>query len=296
MEIIRDNSTGRPFPIPVVALGAGSQQEDVALDYLVMPQGMQTYAMPVLPEAGQLLGLTAAHRVLRTIQAATAAAADGGAPAPVNLLELDPANLALVNQVLGEGEVSARVEIDGGASIRIQEAIFAGVWRTVTSRDGRICADQVDVGAIPPVLVSAARAGARGGAALALPAPLPDGVMNAPSLVAELNQYLQAWRPGCAAQVVNLSLLPLSPEDVGLLERQLMGGCVLILSRGYGNCRVLSTPLPNCWRVVYYNSSDTILLNTVEVTDIPEVACAAREDLLDSSDRLGEVLDWVAGA
>jgi hydrogenase-1 operon protein HyaF len=296
MDIIRDKSAGRPFPIPVVALGAGSQQEEVELDYLVMPQGMQTYAMPVLPEADQLALLTAAHQALRAILAATAEAASGGAPAPVSLLALDPANLALVNQVLGEGEVSARVEIDGGDSIRVQEAIFAGVWRTVTSRDGRVSADQVDVGAVPPVLVSAAREGARGGAALRLPEPPPAGVMNAPSLVAELNQYLEAWRPGSAAQVINLSLLPLSPEDVGLLEQQLMGGCVLILSRGYGNCRILSTLVPNCWRVVYYNSSDTILLNTVEVTDIPEVACAAREDLLDSCDRLGEVLDWVGGA
>jgi hydrogenase-1 operon protein HyaF len=83
---------------------------------------------------------------------------------------------------------------------------------------------------------------------------------------------------------------------VALMEQQLAGGCVLILSRGYGNCRILSTRVPNCWRVVYYNSSDTILLNTVEVTDIPEVACAALEDLRDSGARLREVLDWVGGA
>ena len=47
---------------------------------------------------------------------------------------------------------------------------------------------------------------------------------------------------------------------------------------------------------MYYNSSDTILLNTVEITAIPDVACAAPEDLLDSAERLAEVLEWVAGA
>ncbi|MEV4780291.1 hydrogenase expression/formation protein [Burkholderia sp. LMU1-1-1.1] len=296
MEIIRDKTGARPFPVPVVALGAGSQSEEVELDYLVMPQGMQTYAMPILPEPGHLAGLTAAHRALRAIEAAVTAAAGGAAPAPVDLLALDQANLALINQVLGEGEVSARAEPGDGSSIRIQEAIFAGIWRTVTSVDGRVTADQVDIGPVPPVLISAARAGAVGGEALALPDPPPAGIMNAPPLLAELNQYLAAWRPGEAARAINLSLLPLSPGDVALLERQLMGGCVLILSRGYGNCRILSTLVPNCWRVVYYNSSDTILLNTVEVTDIPEVACAAREDLLDSCERLREVLDWVEGA
>jgi hydrogenase-1 operon protein HyaF len=294
MEFIREKSASRPFPIPVVALGAGSQTEEVELDYLVMPQGMQTYAMPILPEAEELLGLTAAHKVLQAILVAVSAAADGAAPEPIDLTKLDAANLALVNQVLGEGEVSARVE--GAQSLRIQESIFAGIWRTVISQGGRVVADQVDVGAVPPVLVSAARDGGRAGATLAMPEPAPPGIMNAPSLMAELNEHLLAWRPGVAAQIVNLSLLPLSFEDVAVLEQELVGGCVLILSRGYGNCRILSTLVPNCWRVVYYNSSDTILLNTVEVTDIPEVACAAREDLVDSCERLREVLDWVEGA
>jgi hydrogenase-1 operon protein HyaF len=294
MEFIRDKSASRPFPIPVVALGAGSQTEEVELDYLVMPQGMQTYAMPILPEAEELLGLTAAHKVLQAILVAVSAAADGAAPEPIDLTKLDADNLALVNQMLGEGEVSARVE--GAQSLRIQESIFAGIWRTVISQGGRVVADQVDVGAVPPVLVSAAREGGRTGATLKMPEPAPPGIMNAPSLMAELNEHLLAWRPGVAAQIVNLSLLPLSFEDVAVLEQELVGGCVLILSRGYGNCRILSTLVPNCWRVVYYNSSDTILLNTVEVTDIPEVACAAREDLVDSCERLREVLDWVEGA
>ncbi len=47
------------------------------------------------------------------------------------------------------------------------------------------------------------------------------------------------------------------------------------------------------WRVVYYNSQDTVILNTVEVGALPEVACAAIEDLQDSVERLGEVLAWV---
>jgi hydrogenase-1 operon protein HyaF len=42
--------------------------------------------------------------------------------------------------------------------------------------------------------------------------------------------------------------------------------------------------------VVYYNSQDAVILNSVEVTDMPEVACAAPEDLQDSAERLVEVL------
>jgi hydrogenase-1 operon protein HyaF len=39
-----------------------------------------------------------------------------------------------------------------------------------------------------------------------------------------------------------------------------------------------------------------VILNTVEVTEIPEVALAAPEDLADSYERLKEVLEWVEHA
>ena len=33
----------------------------------------------------------------------------------------------------------------------------------------------------------------------------------------------------------------------------------------------------------------------IEVGDLPAVACAAPEDLADSAERLGEVLQWIVG-
>jgi hydrogenase-1 operon protein HyaF len=95
------------------------------------------------------------------------------------------------------------------------------------------------------------------------------------------------------SHVVNLSLLPVTPEDIGFLDHHLGTGRVLMLSRGYGNCRISNTRLRNCWRVVYYNSMDKVILNTVEVVDMPEVAMAAAEDLRDSFERLQEVMAWL---
>ena len=54
--------------------------------------------------------------------------------------------------------------------------------------------------------------------------------------------------------------------------------------------------LPHCWRVVYYNSMDKVILNTVEVVDMPEVAMAAPEDLRDSHERLQDVLGYLEQA
>jgi hydrogenase-1 operon protein HyaF len=117
--------------------------------------------------------------------------------------------------------------------------------------------------------------------------------MNAPTLLQELHDQRQQWRPGQSAHPVNLSLLPLSPADMACLEEQLGTGRVVILSRGYGNCRISSTRVLHTWRVVYYNSQDAMILNSIEVVDMPEVACAAPEDLVDSQQRLREVMAWV---
>jgi hydrogenase-1 operon protein HyaF len=46
--------------------------------------------------------------------------------------------------------------------------------------------------------------------------------------------------------------------------------------------------------VQYFNSMQTLILNTIEVVDLPEVAQAAASDLADSRERLLELLDWMA--
>jgi hydrogenase-1 operon protein HyaF len=91
--------------------------------------------------------------------------------------------------------------------------------------------------------------------------------------------------------VINLTLLPQTEQDLAFLDRLLGAGSVTILSRGYGNCRITSTATRYVWWVQYFNSQDANILNTLEVTDVPAVACAAPEDIADSALRLGEILE-----
>jgi hydrogenase-1 operon protein HyaF len=286
----------RPFPIPVVAaIGPGSQPEDETLDYIAMPRGMSTYQAPRLPEPEELAGHEGAVALLGRVLQAVQSAVAGQTPAPISLAGMLLADLNLVNQVLGEGEVSAQVLAEPGqAKLEVQESVFAGVWRVLQiDPDGRVH-DSIEVGAVPAALVAAARQDA-GGPAIET-APVPPGVMNAPSLLVELADQRQHWRIGMPTHVVNLTLLPLSPDDIGYMDHHLGTGRVLILSRGYGNCRISNTRVSNTWRVVYYNSQDSVILNSVEITSMPEVACAAPEDLADSAERLQEVLQWVEAA
>lgn len=283
----------KPFPIPVVAIGPGTQTEDETLNYLAMPKGMETYRSPLLPEPEEVHHLLGARRALRDALTALGAACQDGANRCVDLNGLSDAERALINQVLGEGEVSARIV--GGeeaGETRIQESVYAGVWRVLRTVGDVIVEDAIEVGRVPAGLVSAAAADA--GAAPERLAP-PPMVLNGPMVLTEIEDGCENWRPGADPHVVNLTLLPLEAPDIGYIDHHLGTGRVSVLSRGYGNCRITNTRRPNVWRVVYYNSQDAVILNTVEITGVPEAACAAPVDLEDSLERLRDVLNWVEG-
>ncbi len=78
-----------------------------------------------------------------------------------------------------------------------------------------------------------------------------------------------------------------------MLEQALPGGQVAMISRGFGNCHITSTALRDVWRVQYFNSMKTLILNTIEIVDVPAVALAAPEDLADSLERLRDLVGWI---
>ena len=284
----------KDFPIPVRTIGPGSQDAEENLDYMPMPQGMETFRAPILPEPEEVVELVQGCAALREALAQLGQVLQDGANRSVSLNGLPPADLKLINTVLGEGEVSALVKAtsDDAMELRVQESVFAGVWRVVQTAAGRVVSDTIELGAVPQALRDTARQDVQA----AMPrwqGSLPPNVQNAPLVLSEIESQFKTWKPGQSAYVVNLTLLPMSMEDIGFMDHHLGTGRVLILSRGYGNCRITNTCRPHTWRVVYYNSQDTVILNTVEVTELPEVALAAREDLEDSHERLKEVLEWV---
>lgn len=288
----------KDFPIPLVALGPGTHSEDESLDYLPLPKDMATYRPPVLPEPEALAGREPARRVLAQVLAVLDRCAQGGASGQLSLAGLPAADIALINQALGEGEASAIVaDLDGAGEQHVQESVFAGVWRLMRWRAGQLVDDVIEVGPVPSLFAATAAEDVwPQGAMPQWLAPLPPNVQNAPLLIDEIRDQAQRWVAGQLPHVVNLSLLPVTPEDIGFLDHHLGTGRLLMLSRGYGNCRISNTRLPNCWRVVYYNAMDKVILNTVEVVDMPEVAMAAPEDLRDSHTRLGDVLAYLEAA
>ena len=277
--------------IPVVMIGPGSQPEEedgARLEYISMPSDMATYLPPATPEPEQVEGLEGARAAMTWLQSALDGYHDGKDPELANISGLDAANRDLVNQIIGEGEVSA--QYNGDFKALIQESVLAGVWRTFYLDDAdRVTHDLLEVGPWP-YLAKLPAAGSGSDPDALKPRDVPDDIMNAMAILTELEDRCESYQPGDLAHVINLTLLPLSEADTGFLDSVLGRGAIEILSRGYGNCRIGSTRIPNVWWVRYYNSMNKLILNSIEVTDLPMVACAAPEDIADSAHRLRDIL------
>jgi hydrogenase-1 operon protein HyaF len=281
-----------PFPLPVRTTGAGSQPEEEPVQFLDMPRDMSTYSMPCVPDGAPPAALTVARDVLAQFLGLLERW-DPAARSPgprLDFASLPAEAVSVLNQMLGEGEVA--IQVSGAQPLSIQESVFTGVWRVCAVDASRaLVADWLEAAPIPDVVLAAARAAA--GARIE-PVSIPHGAMNSPALLAEITAQLGTRKLGDPAHVLNLTLFPMTAGDHDVLLRALPVGPVAMMSRGFGNCRITSTGARDVWRVQYFNSMSTLILDTIEVVDVPEVALAAVEDLLDSRTRLAELIEWMS--
>jgi hydrogenase-1 operon protein HyaF len=210
------------------------------------------------------------------------------ADAPTRLFrlgDLKDLERKLVADVIGEGEVTGLVALPDGSLVQIQEAALAGLWRVRIKTD--TLHEYLEVGAIPEIIKRAAMDLTAADIEISRP---PEGAMNVLPVLAEIREHALAWRPGLPSQIINFTLLPMSPVDLSFLHETIRNGPIQLVSRGYGTCRVLATGIRNVWSVQFFNAMDTIILDTIEVGGVPTVAVAADEDFEDSAERLTEII------
>ena len=282
----------KPFPVTVLADASLASAEGPQVSFV--PGRMETFQRPPRStpksDAAQREAVRLLSSLLDRMRAEPFVPWDGtggGADAPfLSLLHASREVVDEVNDLLGQGEVSCR--IDGPRPVHIQETSFPSVWRVqVLAPDGSLVDDRVETGAFPAaagILASPFRGAVE-------PGPEPEGLMNSPALIREILHRAEHWRPGDPAHVVNLTLLPVTPQDLQYLGDTLGRGPIGILSRGYGSCRIGSTGLGNVWWVQHFHNMGQMILNTIEIVDLPIAAQAAVQDYEDSCERLG---DWLA--
>jgi len=205
--------------------------------------------------------------------------------------ELDEEGKAAVADMLGEGDVWAKVGV-GHGFWRVVESVMPGVWRLESSAADGSSRECIEVGAVPQPILQAAAELTR--TSLDIPAQLPHGAMNAPSLLHELQERSSSYRPGAENHIINFTLLPLTEVDSQVLTAVLGQIPLVIRSGGYGSSRVFATGLRHVWAVQYVNNMGSVILDTLEVGGVPVSVLAAREDFEDSATRLAEILEAFA--
>lgn len=280
----------KPFAIPVVA-APDFLAADSELQYAPLPP-LETFAMPIPPQPGSAAAGSAAAELIGRLLEPMRRHAGGDDSWRLDLSGVDAEVLTLVNQALGEGDVSILVAASGREpGLRIQETAFTGLWRVRSfSADEVLLHDELEIAGIPAAVRQ--RAARNTGNDFAV-GELPPGLMNAPALLAELASQLEQRSDDAPPHIVNLTLLPMQPEDLQVVDAWLGEGPVRMLSRGFGNCRITASRLRNLWRVQYFNSMETRILDTIEVTEMPSVALATPEDIADSAERLVDLIDWL---
>lgn len=278
--------------IPIVPIGPGSQpveEDGTALEYIDMPRDMSTYVAPDIPDARNVRHLDGARQAMWWLRDAIQRYQPGSEPMMADITALDVENRDLINQILGDGDVN--LKYTGLIRAKVQESVLAGIWRTFYLDDEeRVTHDLIEVSDVP-YLAGMPLQRREGQSESLTDVEAPAGVMNAMSILTEIDERRSRYVTGNPAHVINLTLLPLSDEDVQFLDKTLGRGPVYILSRGYGDCHIIGTAVPNVWWVRYFNSMGKTILNSVEVVDVPSVVRAAPEDLTDSARRLEEILE-----
>ncbi len=294
------------IPVPPISsnflLGPGSHDvpEKDKLEYMAMPTEMSTFDVDSkIYEWDPTTDLSQCKQFLENIytQLGDYKVTDDNLLFKVKGLNAD--NKAYLNALLSEGEVSAVITQED-RTVNIQESIFTGIWRvTVIDSNKNLLADYVEAGDIPKILVDKNQE--KSNKVLFDSALLPENVINAPSILTELEDKKREYSTLSKAQLaetlvnpieaINLTLLPHTEEDLAAINNILGLGDTVILSRGYGNCRITSTGVSSIWWVKYFNSTDNEILSTIEVVGMPIVACAAQEDIESSVVRLKEFSD-----
>lgn len=205
--------------------------------------------------------------------------------------QLNDTDRSVLYDALGQGEVSMAISgaAPGEGTVSIQETVLPGVWiGRAEDENAVIRTEWIEVADAPRALREAASVRPRSDIAIDALSP-PDGAMNVMSVIAEVQSRARDWKPGTPNHVINFTLFPMTPVDTAFLAKVLGEVGVRISSGGYGTARVIMTALKNVWAVQYLNRIGTVILDTIEIGNVPSAVLASLEDFEDSAERLAEI-------
>jgi hydrogenase-1 operon protein HyaF len=194
----------------------------------------------------------------------------------VPLSPLPPSDAAAILALLGEGEVRLRLGAGGAEAV---ETVMPGLW--LLHRPPPPC---LELGEVPQA--------ARDLAALLRPLRGDAAEARACPLLAEVADLADGWSPGQENHILPLPVLAAAEREA--LDHALGEGPVRGTVLGYGAVDVTAAAWRHVWRVRHLDARGGVMLDTVEVGDVPGALRAAPQDLADSAERLEELVEAFA--
>ena len=119
-------------------------------------------------------------------------------------------------------------------------------------------------------------------------------LMNAPFLLNEIALALEALVKTGESRTLFLSQFPMTPEDAEFLQQTLGPGQTLIQSGGASPTVWRETGVSGVWWGEVYGADRKVVLRTIEITRMPELAIAPADDVASGLEefrgRLPEIL------
>jgi hydrogenase-1 operon protein HyaF len=108
----------------------------------------------------------------------------------------------------------------------------------------------------------------------------PDGLTgNAPPLLRELADQVKHLLDTGEPSAIDLSALPLTPADLDWLHDKLGEGEIAVTLQANGESTLNETACPGVWWVTHHNEQGAIISQFIEVTFVPELVRAQRQDV-----------------
>jgi len=104
---------------------------------------------------------------------------------------------------------------------------------------------------------------------------------NAQAVLREVENLLERLVDAGEESSIDLTSLPLRPEDYDLLEEVLGEGEVSAEVTSIGPTRVHETGIPGVWWITHYNTDDEVMSEFIEVAYCPEILLTPEDDIKD---------------
>ena len=124
--------------------------------------------------------------------------------------------------------------------------------------------------------------------ATAFPVEISTG--NVTPLLHEIRHALAAWLDSGEATCIDLRGLPMAPGEEQRIIDTLGQGEVSIRIAAMGTSEVRETRFSGVWLITHHNEADEIIGRFIEITNMPAIVLAQRQDMEDGLEQLQDEL------